>query len=130
MNKLFVGLELAIALKGLRFDEECLCFYKDDKLSVTDQHWGSSISGISKGLGYRIDDLILAPTYQQVTDWLRDEHGIIIVVMPFLMEDNSITYEYTNYTNKDQDEIDHGDGPYEDYYDALEASIKSALLCI
>ena len=130
MNKLFISVELAIALKALGFDEECICFYKDGKLSVTDQHWGSSISGISKALGYRIDDLILAPTHQQVTDWLRDEHGIIIVVMPFLMEDNTITYEYTNYTDKDQDEIDHGDGPYEDYYEALNAAIKSALSCI
>lgn len=130
MNKLFISQELATALKALMFDVECICFYKDGKLSITDQHWGSNISGISKELGYRIDDLILAPTHQQVTDWLRDEHGIIIVVMPFLMEDNTITYEYTNYTDKDQDEIDHGDGPYENYYDALNAAIKSALSCI
>ena len=130
MNKLFVSLEIASSLKKFGFDEECICFYKEGRLSVTDQHWGSSISGISGSLGYRINDLILAPTHQQVTDWLRDKHGIIIVIMPFLMEDDSITYEYTNYTNKDQDEIDHGDGPYEDYYEALDAAIKSALSCI
>lgn len=122
MNRLFVSFELARILKELGFNEPCVAIFNmGNELSLDD--------GFYKQEFYH-KDTVLAPLLQQVTDWLRDEHGIIIVIIPFLMEDNSITYEYTNYTNKDQDEIDHGDGPYEDYYDALNAAIKSALSCI
>jgi hypothetical protein len=121
MNKLFISPELAKILKESGFDEPCLAFKDFDyELEIGDITKNSSWSS----------EIVSVPLYQQVTDWLRDEHGIIIVVMPFLMQDNSITYEYTNYTDKEQDEMDHGDGPYEDYYDALNAAIKSALSCI
>lgn len=123
MNKLFTEYKLASALNELGFDLRCL--------ATIDQTEFLHINGTGKSPSRSmIYDTVPCPLYQQVTDWLRDEHGIIIVVMPFLSEDNTITYEYTNYTDKDQDEIDHGDGPYEDYYDALNASIKSALSCI
>lgn len=123
MNKLFTEYKLASALNELGFGLRCL--------ATIDQTEFLHINGTRQSpRGSMMYDTVPCPLYQQVTDWLRDEHGIIIVVMPFLLEDNTITYEYTNYTDKDQDEIDHGDGPYEDYYDALNASIKSALSCI
>ena len=123
MNKLFTEYKLASSLNELGFGLRCL--------ATIDQTEFLHINGTRKSpRGSMMYDTVPCPLYQQVTDWLRDEHGIIIVVMPFLLEDNTITYEYTNYTDKDQDEIDHGDGPYEDYYDALNASIKSALSCI
>jgi hypothetical protein len=123
MNKLFTEYKLALALSELGFSLRCL--------ATIDQTEFIHINGTRQSpRGSMMYDIIPCPLYQQVTDWLRDEHGIIIVVMPFLLEDNTITYEYTNYTDKDQNEMDHGDGPYEDYYDALKASIKSALSCI
>jgi hypothetical protein len=114
MNKLFTEYKLALALSELGFSLRCL--------ATIDQTEFIHINGTRQSpSGSMMYDTIPCPLYQQVTDWLRDEHGIIIVVMPFLLEDNTITYEYTNYTDKDQNEMDHGDGPYEDYYDALKA---------
>lgn len=123
MNKLFTEYKLALVVNELGFTSSCL--------ATIDQTEYLHINGTKNSpRGSMMYDAIPCPLYQQVTDWLRDDHGIIIVVMPFLLEDNTITYEYTNYTDKEQDEIDHGDGPYEDYYDALKSAIKSALSCI
>jgi hypothetical protein len=75
MNKEFIPYEQALALKELGFDESCIAFYKDDNnLKAIDQHWGSSVSGMSKQLNYYIDDLTLAPTYSQVFRWFRENH--------------------------------------------------------
>jgi len=59
--------------------------------------------------------------------WLRDKHKCVIVILPFLLEDGGITYKYTNYSTQIDEELDHGDGPFETYEKALEAALTSAL---
>ena len=132
MNKLFISFEFSLVLRNLEFDQPCFGYYYGSEFRICElTHFEQNTNSHNLSIvGKTIAPVVTAPTHQQVTDWLREEHGIIIVVMPFLMEDNTITYEYTNYTDKEQDEIDHGDGPYENYYDALNAAIKSALSCI
>jgi hypothetical protein len=66
----------------------------------------------------------------ELQQWLRDKHECIIVILPFLLEDESITYEYTNYSTQVQEELDHGDGPFNMYETALEAALISALKSI
>jgi hypothetical protein len=63
----------------------------------------------------------------RVQQWLRKEHGCVIVILPFLLEDGSVTYEYTNYSTQVDEELDHGDGPFEIYEEALKAALISAL---
>lgn len=78
LDKEFVPYEQALALKELGFDEPCIGFYKGNyDVKAVDQHWGSSISGISKKGGYRIDDLVLAPTFSQAFRWFRETCDII-----------------------------------------------------
>lgn len=77
MEKEFVPQSLSLKFKKLGFDQPCLAFYKDDQTpKAIDQHWGSNVSGISKSLGYSIDDLILAPTFNQVFTWAEENHGL------------------------------------------------------
>lgn len=78
MIKEFVPYEEAVDLKELEFDEPCIGFFKDtNKVKAVDQHWGSSIRGISKKTGYKIDDLVLAPTFSQAFQWFREKHKMI-----------------------------------------------------
>ena len=63
----------------------------------------------------------------ELQQWLREKYEIIIVILPFTLENRDITYEYTNYSNKVEEELDHGDGPFDTYEVALEAALISAL---
>lgn len=76
MVKEFIPYEEALMLKELGYDGESICFYQNGRLKTVDQHWGSSISGISKQLGYKVDDLVLAPLYQQAFRWFDEEKGL------------------------------------------------------
>jgi hypothetical protein len=98
MKKSFVPFGIANKLKEKKFDEPCVCFYKDDEiLKAVDQHWGCSISGICKHHGYKIDDLVLAPIYQQVIDWLREKHNIHIIEQLDMTCDPKYCYEIYKY---------------------------------
>jgi hypothetical protein len=63
----------------------------------------------------------------ELQQWLRDKCECIIVILPFLLEDGGITYEYTNYSTQVEEELDHGDGPFDSYEIALQAALISAL---
>lgn len=71
MKHLFVPYEIALKLKELGFDEPCFCAYNNiEELSQLDK-----LQGYSNAL---FDYVILAPLYQQVIDWFRIKHYIII----------------------------------------------------
>ena len=59
--------------------------------------------------------------------WLRTEHQNFSTIIPFILEDGDLTYEYTNYLLGAFDEIDHNDGPFYTYMEAMEASCIEAL---
>lgn len=89
---------------------------------------------LSREKDFRSKDNLISvdPSYTylwmcELQQWLRDKHKCVIVILPFLLEDNSITYEYTNYSIQVDEELDHGDGPFDTYDIALEASLISAL---
>lgn len=83
MEKEFLNCIQSLALKELGFDEPCIAFYKDNfSLKAIDQHWGSSVSGISKSLGYRVDDIVLAPTFRQARLFFEKVLGFYYEVYP------------------------------------------------
>ncbi len=105
MNKEFVTYEIAEKLKELGFDEECICLYdtrnKNNYLIAVDQHWGSSLIGICKKDGFRINDYEYpAPLYQQVIDWLRVEHNLSMAISEGF-EDNK-GYFYVDFNHNDE----------------------------
>lgn len=65
----FVSYELALELKKLGFKRECLAYYDDDKVC----RWSSSIDYTSS-LIKMYPDYVLAPIYQDVFDWFRENN--------------------------------------------------------
>jgi hypothetical protein len=66
MEKEFIHYELALELKELGFDENCLAFYdKESKLIIT---------GISK---VRYSPKLWTPTFSQAFRWFREKYHII-----------------------------------------------------
>jgi hypothetical protein len=110
MNNEFVQIEQALALKELGFDKE------NSHLKAVDQHWGMSISGISKKSGYELDDLILAPTYLRAFRWFREEYGLY----------STICYIFggCRYYIEDKNKNYHNDLQFTDNYVELECLKK------
>jgi hypothetical protein len=89
---------------------------------------------LSREKGFISRDNLIEPSLSyiylwmcELQQWLRDKHECVIVILPFLLEDGGLTYEYTNYSTQIDEELDHGDGPFDTYEIALEAALMSAL---
>jgi hypothetical protein len=68
MNKEFVSYEIALKLKELGFKEQCFSFYDIEKKLYASE-------GYYK-IGYNVlNEEVIAPLYQQVFRWFREEHN-------------------------------------------------------
>jgi len=87
MEKLFIPYALAFILKEKGFNEPCLAFYDsfDNQL-----HTWRVPDGLVKNSD--VPDSIATPTYQQVVDWLRTNHGLYVNVSPCIEENDSEFY--------------------------------------
>lgn len=90
LEELFVKYKIALKLKQLGFDEPCFAWYE--------------VSELLKN-GYRLREMpewlfeinhqsvkgndILAPTYQQATDWFLSKHNIYITALFFSTSDEN-----------------------------------------
>lgn len=72
MENQFVPYELALKLKELGFDEECLDFYSNENNCLFNN---DPINEDSIHIGAGIP----APIWQQAFDWFRDSHGLNVV---------------------------------------------------
>ena len=70
MKEQFVTYEIALKLKELGFDEQCLMYFDKEELNYC-PHWFNNSSLIPNGD-------ISAPLWQQVIDWFREKHDITI----------------------------------------------------
>ena len=75
MKKQFVPYEIALKLKELSFDEECLAYFSNDKYH--DLH--HSCENVMEG-DFVINNYneLKAPLWQQVIDWIRERYKINI----------------------------------------------------
>ena len=128
MVEQFVTYEIALKLKELGFDEQCICRYNAYEVL---KH---TISGTNPDMddyvsSNKYDDRLLAPLYQQVIDWFRDVYKIHISIIPFNDEEGEqILYEFVIH------EFDWNDISDYTYYhsnrEAREAAILKAIgLC-
>jgi hypothetical protein len=76
MNQLFLPYELALMAKEKGFDEPCMAYYNDDKILCIKK--GNPLSGIINQDCHRLN--IIAPLYQQLIDWFREKHNLIITI--------------------------------------------------
>jgi len=83
MRKQFVTYEIALKLKELGFNEECLLVYNSYKVL---KH---IISGTNPDIDDYIsfnkyDDRLPAPLWQQAIEWFREKHSLHISIYPVL----------------------------------------------
>lgn len=72
MKHLFVPYELAVKLQKKGFNEPCFATYNNLSNGIIDllpKKYGEN----------RMQSLVIAPLYQQVIDWFRENHGIEIL---------------------------------------------------
>ena len=95
MKKQFVTYEIALKLKELDFDKECLAWFDENKkiqiASDVYKKWTSKpLTNLNIIKVFNID-CITAPLYQQVTDWFREKHNIHIEIE---LTDNTMQFYY------------------------------------
>lgn len=87
MEKQFVTYEIALKLKELGFDEECLaCFqmhgYPISYHKLIIPTWDEEYLQYETGMKDIVDTVIYAPLWQQAVDWLREKYLIDILILP------------------------------------------------
>jgi hypothetical protein len=87
MNKQFVTYKIALKLKELGFDEECLGAYMGHKLVIV----GDSLIQANV-TAYEANNYIKAPLWQGVIDWFREKYDNNIIIMPCFIPSNEIKY--------------------------------------
>ena len=131
MEHLFVSYEIAMQLKGKGFDENCFAKYNLKKqidfferpqafyCVNSKSSWFSPIFSSKK----TIAKVCTAPTHQQVVDWFRDKHSILISVDN---DGKEYFYVFTFLKNNDRHILEG----FNSYYEAFNKSIKEALKLI
>lgn len=119
MREQFVTFEIALKLKELGFDEECFSAYTEDG-GLMDIGNYSNYDKIGELDGHSYYISCLSPLWQQVIDYFREEHNIIIDVA-------EIYKGLCNYHFALNFEWKYFEGTY---YEAREAAILKAIeLC-
>jgi hypothetical protein len=133
MEKLFVPYEIALKLKQLGFDENCFAKYNSKKeidyferpqafyCVNSKSSWFSPIFSSKE----TVSKVCTAPTHQQVIDWLRDTHKIIIESRPL----NTLEW-WDSYVWNEKLERVWRDVAYKTYYQAINNAIEVALRLI
>ena len=125
MNEQFVTFEIALKLKELGFDEECLAYYWLMNKDVREFMYCGEPTRISKDKTH-----LALPLWQQAVDWLRTKFMITINIADNAFERKyayAISYLFSNST------IDMS-GPYLNlgnagkYYDTYEKAREAAIL--
>lgn len=112
IKNLFVPYNIAAMAKEHGFNEFCFGYYNSqEELRVV-------------GIDYRIHKegmvRVLAPLYQQLTDWFRNKYGLIIYVCQTTLPDRSKYYSIIQHKINTETYFDY----YEAYNKAFEETFK------
>ena len=122
MKNQFVSYEIALALKELGFDEECFGWFYLNKPSYI-EYERCKLKECS-------NVHIPSPLYQQVEQWFREKHQIIIAVHAYrdldaIDEVDQILWEFTLWDKEWNDTSDYT--YYHSYEEARDAAILEAI---
>jgi hypothetical protein len=150
MKYLFVPYTLALLAKEKGFDEPCLAYYyKDIDETIMDLCLFSR-SDCRDITGFSYKDVneffITAPLYQQLVDWFRDKHSIIIEIPSDHTSDLKYVIEIFKYLSIDESNLPKNSkletrfkpiilpqekwGYYRKYYEALNSALTEAFKLI
>lgn len=132
MKDLFVPYEIALKLKELGFNEPCFGYYCKHRNTVVipDQETLDKLEAfldifpVTSQNHFRYQSC-LAPLYQQVIDWFREKHNIIINSVPIYIHhaiglvklDCYIPHCFGDFLEEE----------YDTYYKAFDAAIEKAI---
>lgn len=124
MKKLFAPYGLALLAKEKGFNEPCFTYYTSDSVLIS--------GVVSQNLNnFNTDTFtVSAPLYQQLVDWFREEHEIVIDVFQEYDGDNV----YSGFWEVDISELKKYKQPHAlvieevfvDYYEALNKALTEA----
>lgn len=122
MEQLFIPYDLSVRISEAGFDEECFGWYNAETELIILHNSGIKPNGLYNS-GVKKQDLhkskTLAPLYQQVIDWLREEHALNIGMTYFRIE--SVSYwEYRIHYKEIW-------GQSGEYYPALTKAIEASI---
>ena len=117
MKHLFVSFTIGKKLKSFGFYEPCMKGVKDDAEYTT---CGFSLTNLGNTHDYTL------PLYQQVTDWLREKHGIEVTQVPSIeIEKGWFQFDITRETPHVEYFVSK-----KYYYEAYEKAILKAIKLI
>lgn len=138
MRKLFTPYNISKILKDLNFNEQCIAeFYNEEfEFSSVKQKYTNTTPN-----HFDIKNTCTSPMYQQVTDWLRDIHGIDVAPVRSLPRPHNSWHAEVSYMRNDilnvgkqyevklqaYPNVDRGVEESGTYYEALRAGIEEAL---
>lgn len=124
MKKQFVTYKIALALKELGFDEKCFGWYDNEGRFFFPSN--NTLHTRNSKVEGRSDNIITAPLWQQVIDWLREEYNIYINVLPITF-DTEPTFIFEIISLKNGELLNNIDGSFLDVNEAREQSILDTI---
>jgi hypothetical protein len=139
MNKEFVTYEIALALKGLGFNEECMAHcmgygkgeiengtYKIEHTQIFYPNDWITSDDVAEKLNLHCFHMCKIPLKQQVFRWFREKYNQNSFIE--LVYQDRIKYDYVLYVNKKEEECEnYGDGPFITYEEAENACIDKLI---
>jgi hypothetical protein len=140
MKDKFVSYDIALKLKELGFNEECLGFWEELNCSWNSYSCWGGITELDEDDNYKLflsandlrsyyDNIIKAPLWQDAIDWFRVKHNIHIWIEPVLVEQavSPIKFEYFILFDINKDGIKNNCLPFHLYEKASEQAILKAI---
>lgn len=123
MKNLFIPYELAIIAKEKGFGEISFAFYNQN----TPIRFFSDYDKTETNKLILDGFVVNAPLYQQIVDWLREQHDLFITISYYKSEGY-----YSSVGNLKKDSNDHNfiSKDCENYYEALNKAIEEAFKLI
>jgi hypothetical protein len=125
MEHLFIPYPLALSAKEKGFNEPCCAGFRPSDKGLYYLDFNTIFTNSNINTGH-----IMAPMYQQIVDWLRVKHQIIVEVKTYADEDdvefNSEVFQRKTWNEKSEFVSDMKDN----YYDVFNEAILEALKLI
>jgi len=129
MKHLFIPYELAVIAKEKGFNEPCLACY-DSPTKISQNNADEGIDFNERVRNSTLVQCITAPLYQQIVDWFRDKHNLMIEIG--LEDSNLFDYIIGNMITKKVIKRNYleSNNLHKTYYEALEKAIEEAFKLI
>lgn len=128
--ELFVPQEIALLAHKHKFDYGCLAYYDSNTLQFNILGQENEPQG-KLHYTFFTKEIIQVPMYQQLINWFREEHNIVIYVEHIEQEDNIKEWYYNiqniPYTTSFNNEMVYGENTY---YGALDKALIKAFKLI